>query len=182
MSQRWRNTVEKVKKNVVKHKLIGFLNQNLAKLDNTQLTKLIHIKNRKPTHSLFSHVDPQRLLLEERKRGHCLICLDSLKYKRSKPVVQLPCDHFFHRECVQPLRPKLCPACRQPFTARELKTVEVKNRPQFVTKIGKNRLERIKKRLRELVPPTCRQVWILSVPPALTPRRRRLRRSTAGPI
>lgn len=45
----------------------------------------------------------------------CPICLD--KYQDSDELTQLPCQHYFHTECIRSWKNSTCPLCRQPIAA-----------------------------------------------------------------
>ncbi|CAJ0587746.1 unnamed protein product, partial [Mesorhabditis spiculigera] len=53
-------------------------------------------------------------LAEKQKDGQCLVCLDAWKNEADKEILELPCRHFFHSDCILMWLEKAnsCPACR----------------------------------------------------------------------
>jgi len=58
-----------------------------------------------------------KVRFESTEQQHCAICLEA--YQDGELVTSLPCDHFFHIDCVGRWMQKstLCPLCRKPCCA-----------------------------------------------------------------
>ena len=78
----------------------------------------------------------------------CAICGDPLfdsegaiakEDGREKPVVQLPCKHMYHRECIQPIikadGSAECPLCRTTFTRDSLRQLDDKSSAKPVERL-----------------------------------------------
>jgi len=51
--------------------------------------------------------------------NECIICMENknlnINFDHPNRIQVLPCGHTFHKKCIAPVMPKICPTCRTPF-------------------------------------------------------------------
>lgn len=62
---------------------------------------------------------------------HCSVCKDA--YTLGEKTIQLPCEHLYHPDCIEPwlLKEKnTCPSCRHVLISKEEETEQIKSEPK----------------------------------------------------